>query len=883
MRADRIDLFGLFNADITFVAPLFQRPYVWDREPNWEPLWEATRGVAEQHVAGATKVRPHFLGAVVLNQLHTPVGGVPVRELIDGQQRLTTLQVLLAALRDFAADRDQDNLARAFASLVENDAPLATDPRDEFKVWPTNADREAYRAAVRPSEPRSEGLDGSKILGAHAYFASRVAKWVGEGDDAPQRLRFLYEALARGLHLVAIDLDEKDGDDPQLIFETLNALGTPLLPADLVKNHLFQRVAHDEREALRLYNLYWRPFDADQDFWRADIRQGRLTRPRIDHYLKHYLSLKVREDVRMDRLFPTYKAYASESGTPAAEHLEDFHAYGDVYRRFFTAPPGSPEGLFLHRLEALDTTTVYPLLLEVFTRLGDAPSERRQILTDLESYLVRRGVVRLTTKGYNRIFLEALDQMAGDFSAATFRHFLLTREGDTSRWPDDDEFRSAWLTTPLYRSLVRRRLRMVLEAIELRSRTDKTEPLPLPAKLTVEHVLPQQWHLHWPLGRPAEGDERTRQERAADRDHALHTVGNLTLVTKKLNPSMSNGTWATKRAALRKHSALALNRELGEEGSWDEAAIARRSAALFDVARRVWPFPAGPRPARSAPAREGVEARGEEVDGPEGEGPVGEVDEAVRELGERLLQRGFALQPKRGWANEFGFPCYRFTHPAVPERGALYAAPDYLCATGTYRSLEGVVAPTDLGRGGYPYWRGPALNRLLLALGERYGLPDGVLPDGASQGSPRDDGERERAERTPASAELSEPSPTLQGLDSRSESVLRSFFEFKANAGWVALLERGGQSLAGYQTPRIAKVQDGALYFTVGQTTKGRQCGLDDRLRRIVEEEGLEVREVAATHGLDKVFVGFDLLEGGEDVLRRILTRARTAIEGCEG
>ena len=589
MKADRIDLFGLFNADATYAAPLFQRPYVWSEERNWTPLWEAVSSVAEQRAGGADRVRPHFLAAVVLNQLPTPTGGVPVRELIDGQQRLTTLQILLAAVRDVAAHQGHDKLATAFAKLVENDAPLATELRDEFKVWPTNADRAAYRAAVRPDTPDPEHANGSKILDARAYFGSAVAGWVGQGDGAAHRLRALYEALARGLHLVAIDLDEKDGDDPQLIFETLNALGTPLLPADLVKNYLFQQVASDEAEAVRLYDQFWRPFDADQSFWRAEIRQGRTKKPRIDHYLRHYLSLKTRDDVRMDKLFPTFKAFATDSGLSAAEHLADFHTYGAVYRSFSEFDSESVEGVFFDRLDALDTTTVYPLLLEVFMHLKDAPAERRQILTDIESYLVRRAVCRLTTKNYNRVFLDAVSDVV---SAATFRTFLLEREGDASRWPDDTEFRAAWVTSPLYRTLVRRRLRMVLEAIETAARSPMTEPMPLPKTLTVEHVLPQQWHLHWPLSKAGAGDERSRQDRADDRDHALHTVGNLTLVTKKLNPSMSNGTWAKKRSALRKHSALALNRDVTEHDDWNEAVIEDRGKTLFGLACQVWPCPA---------------------------------------------------------------------------------------------------------------------------------------------------------------------------------------------------------------------------------------------------------------------------------------------------
>lgn len=593
MQADRIDLFGLFNADVTFVAPLFQRPYVWDREPNWEPLWEAVRGVAEQHLNGARRIRPHFLGAVVLNQLPVPTGGVPARELIDGQQRLTTLQLLLAAIRDLAIRRGRDPFVKAFGRLVENEAPLATDVRDTFKVWPTNADRAAFMAAVRPGSDGADGSTGPKITGAYAFFADAVEGWVGEGEDAESRLRALYEALARGLHLVAIDLDEKDGDDPQLIFETLNALGTPLLPADLVKNYLFQRVADSDADAVRLYNKYWRPYDEDQAYWRTPTTHGRVTRPPIDHYLQHYLTLQTVSDVPATKLFPTFKDFAVGADLSVEDHLARFHSYSETYRSFSSFPRSTPEGTFFYRLETLDVTTVYPLLLEVFQRLGGAGAagERRQILTDIESFLVRREVCRLATRSYNRVFLDALERMKADFSAATLRAFLLEREGDNARWPDDKEFKAAWMQYALFRLLVRRRLRMILEALEAAVRTDKTEDIGLPPKLTVEHVMPQQWALHWPLVRNGEDDGRSRQERADARSHTVQTIGNLTLLTEKLNPSLSNGTWAKKRAALRRHSALALNREIAEHDEWDEAAIERRSADLFEVARRTWPYP----------------------------------------------------------------------------------------------------------------------------------------------------------------------------------------------------------------------------------------------------------------------------------------------------
>jgi uncharacterized protein with ParB-like and HNH nuclease domain len=588
MQADRIDLYRLFDSNVSYVAPLFQRPYVWTQERNWEPLWKAALGVAEQRLDNPKTIRPHFMGAIVLNQVATSTGAVPARELIDGQQRLTTLQILLAVLRDLAQARGFDRLHRAFHRLVENDAPLATKQHETYKVWPTNADREAFIAAL--TQEKSDGTTASKISQAYHYFMQVATAWIGE-EDAEHRMLALHSALHYDLHIVAIDLD--DNDDPQLIFETLNALGTPLLPADLVKNFLFHQAAAEEASAITLYERYWHDFDDDQDFWRAEVSQGRYTSPRIDHFLRHYLSLHTGNDVLVTRLFPTFKAYAASSSLSVEEHLKQFHAYAVIYRRFHIFPADSPEGIFFYRLGLLETTTIYPLLLEIYHRLGSTEKEheRLEMLADFESLLVRRQVCGLTTKNYNNFFLEILSALRDDFTPDGLRRYLLSRESDTARWPDDDEFRSAWTNRQLYRYLVRRRLRMILEALEMALRTEMTEDLPLPPKLTVEHIMPQQWLMHWPLSRPNPGDERSRQERANARNHILQTIGNLTLVTRKLNPSLSNGTWAKKRLALRKHSALTMNRELEDQPIWNEATIEQRSIDLYELARHLWSYP----------------------------------------------------------------------------------------------------------------------------------------------------------------------------------------------------------------------------------------------------------------------------------------------------
>ena len=297
------------------------------------------------------------------------------------------------------------------------------------------------------------------------------------------------------------------------------------------------------------------------------------------------------DEVPTTHLFAEFRDLARKRPTiTAKDHLKSIHTYGAIFQKFMSGfTPDSPEGRFFYRLDELDTTTVFPVLLEVFKRAGGVPSDEvRAVLTDLESFLVRRMVCGLTTKNYNLLMRSLIQHLQGNnsFSAKAVRDFLLGQDAESTRWPKDDEFEKAWLNRPVYEALTRARLRIVLEALELAMYTGKTEKVTIDSKLTVEHVMPQEWEAHWPLPKEAAVDEATRR-----REQLLHTVGNLTLVTDKLNPAMSNGPWAAKKPALSEHSSLALNRKLIALDTWDEDAVSARSQQLLELAKRIWPRP----------------------------------------------------------------------------------------------------------------------------------------------------------------------------------------------------------------------------------------------------------------------------------------------------
>lgn len=594
MHAEDRCLSVVFEASAHLQVPLFQRPYVWKEEENWEPLWESFSEAYQRRIHGESK-RPHFLGSIVLDQTNIPTGEVTVRQIIDGQQRLSTLQILMAAMRDLASAYDSPDYQEAFNRLVQNFVPSAKRPESKFKVWPTNQDRGQYKTVMTAGSlsslaescgKRTEVKDfGHRMLNCYAYFYRQLDRLLQEvpPGDLGEAFAALYGAVREDIVLVVVDLDEND--DPQLIFETLNALGTSLLPSDLVKNLLFRQAAVEGADVEALYKIAWLPFDEDTDYWREEIRQGRLTWPRIDVFVAHYLALMKRDIITVPHLFSEFRRHLLDGGQSAEKNLHLLRDYSTVFRRFDEYPKSSREGFFFSRLDDLDTSMVLPVLLEVLRK--PAPDgDHIRFIEILESYLVRRAICSLTYKNYNRVFAELLRFLARtEFSSSRLKEFLLSREGESAVWPSDQQFRQALVGMPAYRRLKRSRVRMLLEAVEGALYDGMSERIEISGDLTVEHVMPQEWAANWPLPPDASDDARDT------RDALLHTFGNLTLVTEKLNPSMSNAGWQEKQLALQQHSALALNRELQSIEKWDEDAIRKRGARIADSALRIWPRP----------------------------------------------------------------------------------------------------------------------------------------------------------------------------------------------------------------------------------------------------------------------------------------------------
>ena len=397
------------------VVPLFQRPYVWNEENQWEPLWNDLVRVADRVLKGPfEKHQPHFLGAVVLQQIQKQTGQLQERTVIDGQQRLTTLQLLLDALHAELLSIDAEQPAMRIEPLVTNAEPFCSKPEDRFKVWPTNRDRPAFNAimgATPPVDYNVVGYRGERMVEAHRFFSEQAREWLSvDGAEAAQRRAAAVETVVRELlQMVVIDLAADE--NAQEIFETLNARGAQLTAADLIKNFVFQRLLETGANVEDAYQTNWKEFETG--FWETEISVGRLRYPRSAVFLNHWLIARTGEEVVAREVFDRFKRYTGdEAGLPMSKVIQQIHAAAAVYRQFTIAStqagPIDRLGLFGYRTGILESEVIKPLVLCLLD--PEEPSipevQLAKALDVVESWMVRRMLVRATTKNYNQVVAE---------------------------------------------------------------------------------------------------------------------------------------------------------------------------------------------------------------------------------------------------------------------------------------------------------------------------------------------------------------------------------------------------------------------------------------------------------------------------------------------
>ena len=632
MKADALSPREMFNGKMHYEIPPFQRPYVWNEEDQWAPLWSDVLRVAERRVlAGSVESSPtkHFLGAVVYESKPPVVGDVTRHLVIDGQQRTTTLQVMIDAVQAIIEERGHVALAEDLEELILNKSSLFAGKPERFKLWPSKHDRAAFAQAM---DPKPGWTSEHRIVAAHDFFSREARTWLSgapdvDGKEPPgdelQRATVLSGTLQDGLYLVCINLTGYD--DSQVIFETLNDRGTPLLKADLIKNWVFQQGAKVHADVESWPETHW--VDFDDDWWRTEITQGRHSRSRIDIFVQYWLTMRIKEEVRTDQVFRAFmehaKAYFS-SDASAEAFLAEFRRDADMYRALAGLPEDSAEGSFYRRvIETMELAATSPLLMWLLSENHDVPPDQVRVgLNALESWVIRRTLIRMTMKDVNKLMvaiLKLLDRAGVEQAGDTIRDFLAAQTADARVWPSDQTMNAELPKLRLYGSVRQGRLRVVLEAVEKRLRSQFNEAVALPPKLEIEHVMPQSWQTHWnpePLLNP---------QQAAARDHRVQTIGNLTLVAKSLNGALSNRPWTDaeasgftkggesglgKRSLLAKFSLLMLSKQFINEhpDSWTDADIAQRSVALTESICQVWSGPpAGVQPLAAVEATEADE------------------------------------------------------------------------------------------------------------------------------------------------------------------------------------------------------------------------------------------------------------------------------------
>ena len=586
MDAKIVDTYTLFSSPVSYQIPQFQRPYAWREDNQWMPLWEDVRSVAERHLNRGVndRVKPHFLGAIVLQHRKSSTGEVTKRLVVDGQQRLTTLQLLIkAAQQVFQQFNYTDRVIRLQVLTENHESHWGNDSDNETKIRQSNRnDQKAFQEAIRVTFLDANG-NYWPITRAFKFFKDKVDTWLENGDDVSDRADALEETLTKYLQIAVIDLDEDE--EPHVIFETLNTRGEPLKQSDLVKNTVMYEadVVDEAKEADKLWGMF------EDEWWRRDTGERGLDRINIDRFLNQWMIVRTRSNVAPNRVAADFRNFLKDKDihdtlTNIHAVAEDIKNTGVIYKRMVEFRDPDTE-TFLRRMRAMNVSVGMPVLLWLRT-LSMPKIYFDRCVEILESYLVRRMLCNLPVQGLHGYFiglLHKLHEVKGAYYHDTIANYLENPTSSAFLWPTDRMVLERLTQASMGGTVARRK--MVLEAVELNLRSDKSELLGATDKLTVEHVMPQRWETNWPLS-----PDKSNQVNVDIRNELVKYFGNLTLVTGKLNASLSNASWYDKQKTLYKHSSLFLNKELlgAYSNDWFEDTIRERSKRLAEITTRIW-------------------------------------------------------------------------------------------------------------------------------------------------------------------------------------------------------------------------------------------------------------------------------------------------------
>lgn len=541
MQAKETKLQDIIEGTKQYVIPLFQRTYSWTSK-EWEVLWKDLVELCEMD-----NPRTHFIGSIVNMPTVSVPEGVAKYLLIDGQQRLTTIFILLTLLRNKA----RENQNARFADEINNTLLVNQykDGIDYYKLMPTQVDRTTYQNLINgiPNEEENQ------LTRAYTYFEKKLK----QVELEPEKLK---KVITSYFSVVSIVLDADD--NPYLVFESLNAKGRPLTQADLIRNYFFMRIHIDKQE--EVYKNFWLPM---QTALNEDLTE----------FIRHYL-MKDGNIIKQGDVYYALKDRVSTSN--AIDYLTELKKYSIYYQRLkypeFEKEP-ELEKMF-RRLNRIEVTTAYPLLLNFYSNYADGKIDKNgfvTILKTLENYLIRRFVCNIATNQLNKIFPTVYPLIQSKYSDNIIEGFKTILQG--KGYPKDNEFILRFRETKFYGGGDRVvKTKLILETIE--SSFNHKEAVPF-ENLTVEHVMPQTLSEWW--------QEHLGEDWEETHELYLHTIGNLTLTA--YNTELSNDDFHTKKKTLNE-SHLDLNKYFSEIPKWTRAEIEARAETLAKKAVEIWSY-----------------------------------------------------------------------------------------------------------------------------------------------------------------------------------------------------------------------------------------------------------------------------------------------------
>ncbi|MCX8505553.1 MAG: DUF262 domain-containing HNH endonuclease family protein [Alphaproteobacteria bacterium] len=619
---------NLLTTPITLEIPLYQRSYVWNLEDQWKPLWEDIKSLYEGSNTSTGKKLQHFFGTVIWQQQFNESGMGQKFLVIDGQQRMTTIHIFIAAFRDVretlfntGKDSPSEEFETANGYLLNKFHKQGKMP----KLRPSNKDANSFNNIVNlgnkdkhisellkdenihqlemifnynelstgkksSATRKSQELlkDKHKLIEAYCYFYWQIKNYFIEinadkNDDIVQKF---WECFIEGFAFAVIELD--NDSDPQIIFECMNGRGEPLLAMDLIKNNIFLRIEKNKLDSNDLHKQYWSRFD--DDIWSQEIKIGRFKIPTADIFILHYLTSYNVQNVRVERLFQTYDNWRKEKNYPFTGQIEkemaDIANESEYYKRLITnLDQNHSENHFYRFLNIFDHTTPFPFLM-MLNRLRLNSTEFSDICQMLESFLIRGSVTGVPRQGINKLFISLIGKIStGDIRPTVFditKH-LVDSDNKAINWISDAELKTAWLENKLYKQSNSKQLIYILSKINDAMTDPNTERLSDVVKSlnnpTIEHIMPQNPGNEWPL------TTHTPEKRG----ELVHTIGNLTIVSGEFNGKATNNNWNEKSTLLKTHSNLAIN-NIYDLPHWDETAIKKRGEDLFNVAVKIWKY-----------------------------------------------------------------------------------------------------------------------------------------------------------------------------------------------------------------------------------------------------------------------------------------------------